>query len=101
MGTTVSAASTVFACTTALTRTSPCPPKRAPGKTAQPVARKQPSSPIRAGCAARPRTRAFSITAQRLPTRTSPFSAVSTAPKSTLASAPTRTFPHSTAVGAT
>ena len=117
IGTVAPSPSTVLTCTTPWIRTSTPRPSRAPGKSAQPVARKQPSptslpftcacgptstsSPSRAGVAARPRTSACSITTQRAPIVTAPSSAVTTAPNSTRASGPTVTSPHSTAVGAT
>ncbi len=52
------------------------------------------ASPISAGWSARPRTRAFSITTLFSPRRTSPFSAVSTAPCNTLQPSPRTTAPH-------
>jgi hypothetical protein len=92
-------------------------PHRTAGNSAAPVARKHPSHtrvpfrcacgpmstsvPIIDACPARPRTRAFSMTTVRSPTRISPSSAVSTAPNKMRASAPTKTAPHKTAVGAT
>src|SRR6266487_825661 len=98
-------------------RTSAPAPTTLPGNSAAPVARKHPSPtrvpfrcacgptstsvPIIDACLARPRTRAFSMTTVRSPTRISPSSAVSTAPNKMRASAPTKTAPHKTAVGAT
>jgi hypothetical protein len=101
---------------TPLIRTSTLCPRRAPGNTELPVARKQPSpttapltcacgptstsSPRTVGCFARPRSGAFSITTHRVPTSTLPSSAVMTAPNNTRVCGPTRTLLRSTAVGA-
>ena len=98
-------------------RTSARAPIVAPGNSAAPVATNA-SAPMRTpltwacgpistscsittGWAARPRTSACSITTTRSPSSTLPSSAVTTALKRIRASAPTRTSPHSTAVGAT
>ena len=118
IGTVAPGASAVLTCTTPWIRTSLPAPSRAPGNSAAPVARKQlvldvgavdvrvrPDEHVVARASpdvpARPRTSAFSITTQLRADLDPPSSAVSTAPNSTRAPAPTWTSPHTTAVGAT